>query len=274
MNDIILTAEKYFLWLMLYSIMGWCYECVLESLRQSKLINRGFLNGPYCPIYGFGSLLDVVVLGSLHNPALIFILSAVLTCTLEYLTSLVMEKSFNVRWWDYNDFKFVVHGKEINVGKFNLNGRICLVGALAFGTLSIVLIYLIHPLIRILTGFIPPLFLHIISSLLLIIVVTDLIITLCGLIGFNEKLSQLSAAIDRTKAGIKESIDTRVQSSPSYEKITAVYAGFVKTLNDQQIRVMRSFPQLRSIKYYNALEELKKFVRSAPDKIRNRKNNK
>ena len=147
-----LQIEKYFFWLVIYSVIGWVYESILETYRQKKLVNRGFLNGPYCPIYGSGALLDVVVLGWIENPVLLFLASAVLTCTLEYITSVILEKIFHIRWWDYNDFKFQLHGKEINMGKFNINGRICLVGAIAFGTLSIVILKVIHPIMEILTN--------------------------------------------------------------------------------------------------------------------------
>ena len=160
--------ERYFFWLVLYSIIGWVYECIVESIRQKKIVNRGFLNGPYCPIYGFGSLLDVVVLGWIENPFVLFIMSAVLTCTLEYITSVVMEKLFNARWWDYYDFKF------------NINGRVCLLGALAFGTLSLILVKFIHPFIVSFTDkFSPPLF-HVVTIGLFIIVTLDVIVTISG----------------------------------------------------------------------------------------------
>ena len=97
MPDIVMI-EKYFFLLVVYSVIGWFYECIVESIRQKKIVNRGFLNGPYCPIYGFGALLDVIVLGWCKEPVMLFILSAVLSCTLEYITSVVMEKMFNARW--------------------------------------------------------------------------------------------------------------------------------------------------------------------------------
>ena len=88
--------EKYFFLLVVYSVIGWFYECIVESIRQKKIVNRGFLNGPYCPIYGFGSLLDVIVLGWIKNPIVLFVTSAVLTTILEYITSVIMEKLFHV----------------------------------------------------------------------------------------------------------------------------------------------------------------------------------
>ena len=87
------TIETWFLWLMIYSIIGWVYESTICSIGQRKLINRGFLNGPYCPIYGTGAVLVLLVLGRIQNPVLLFFAGAALTCSLEYLTSWLMEKA-------------------------------------------------------------------------------------------------------------------------------------------------------------------------------------
>ena len=122
------TIETWFLWLMIYSVIGWVYESTICSIGQRKLINRGFLNGPYCPIYGTGAVLVLLVLGRIQNPVLLFFAGAVLTCSVEYLTSWLMEKLFHARWWDYSK------------RKCNIGGRVCLIGAVVFGAFSVVLI--------------------------------------------------------------------------------------------------------------------------------------
>ena len=260
MSEQSLVAEKFFFWLVIYSMIGWCYECVLESYRQKKIINRDFLNGPYCPIYGFGSLLDVIVLGWIKNPIVLFVTSAVLTTILEYITSVIMEKLFHVRWWDYNEFKFVLKGKVIDVGKFNINGRVCLVGALAFGTLSIILVFFLHPLIVLFTDKIPyPLF-HYICAGLLLLIFTDTIVTVLAFSSFNDKLKALSANISQIKSDFKDNLDNRVQNSATYEKINGAYDKFVKNLNSQQIRLIKAFSQLRSIDYSKLSIDVKNFI--------------
>lgn len=236
--------ETYFFLLVVYSVIGWFYECIVESIRQKKIVNRGFLNGPYCPIYGFGALLDVLVLGWCKEPVMLFILSAVLTCTLEYITSVVMEKLFNARWWDYYDFKF------------NLNGRVCLLGALAFGTLSILLVNFIHPFFLWVTGMIQPTVFHVICLMMFLLVVMDIVITVAGFSSFDGKLKELSININN----IKNNIDVKVNSSNTVEKLTAAYSKFTQSLNSQQIRLLKSFPKLRSIKYGSVSEEIKKFI--------------
>ena len=100
------TLCRVIFYFMIYSVVGWIYETTLCSITDRHFVNRGFLNGPYCPIYGSGALLDVLILGRIENPFLLFILGVLVTCSLEYLTSYVMEKLFKARWWDYSDKKF------------------------------------------------------------------------------------------------------------------------------------------------------------------------
>ena len=112
------------------------YESTLCSITQRKPVNRGFLNGPICPVYGFGALIIVFTLENVKGNLLaLFLASAVLTCTLEYITSYLLEKLFKTQWWDYSK------------RRFNLNGRICLEGAIVFGLLSVLLMEFIHPFI-------------------------------------------------------------------------------------------------------------------------------
>lgn len=128
-------AAGIFLLLILYSFLGWCGEMVYCSIGQRKLCEkRGFLNGPLCPIYGHGALLVLVVLGQRwNNPISTFLIGMVLTSTVEYLTSYLMEKLFHMRWWDYSHHHF------------QLNGRICLLNSTLFGLACLVLRYVVHP---------------------------------------------------------------------------------------------------------------------------------
>ncbi|MGL5174453.1 MAG: putative ABC transporter permease, partial [Olsenella sp.] len=101
------------LWIlfMMYSFAGWCCESTACSYRQRKFVNRGFLNGPYLPIYGSGSLAAIVLLKDVQNPVLLFLLGGLLTCTIEYLTSYVMERIYHARWWDYSKRPLNLHGR-------------------------------------------------------------------------------------------------------------------------------------------------------------------
>ncbi|MCZ4428067.1 putative ABC transporter permease, partial [Bifidobacterium breve] len=106
-----LALEHLFLWFVLYSFIGWIYESILVSVMERRLVNRGFLNGPLCPIYGAGAALAIALLHNMHNPIMIFLISAIGASVLEYVTSWAMEKMFHARWWDYSDYRFNLQGR-------------------------------------------------------------------------------------------------------------------------------------------------------------------
>ena len=127
---------KYFLYFIIYSFIGWLMEVVLKSKDEHKFVNRGFLIGPICSIYGFGVLLIILLVGNSKSDLLAVFLKSILVCSvLEYFTSYFMEKLFHARWWDYSK------------NKYNINGRICLETMLPFGILSTIVIYVVHPLV-------------------------------------------------------------------------------------------------------------------------------
>ena len=131
----IYTFFEYFLAFMLYSFLGWCVEVLLTFSRSKRFVDRGFLLGPYCPIYGFGGIFIVSLLNKyMDSPLVLFILAMVISLVLEYLTSYFMELIFKARWWDYSS------------KKFNINGRVCLEYAVPFGLGGVIIMYLVHPL--------------------------------------------------------------------------------------------------------------------------------
>ncbi|MBQ9326730.1 MAG: hypothetical protein IJ246_13285 [Clostridia bacterium] len=125
---------SYILLFFIGSILGWCMEVVCKLIQFHRFINRGFLQGPYCPVYGFGAVLLTVLLSRhTEDPVAVLILSMVICGTLEYLTSYLMEKLFHARWWDYS-------GK-----RFNLNGRVCADTLIPFGLLGLCMVYFVKP---------------------------------------------------------------------------------------------------------------------------------
>lgn len=123
--------------LLFFSIafLGWIWEVLLYFFTEHALINRGVYRGPYLPVYGVGGLLLCLCFSSARRkPVRVFIFSSVICCVLEYLTSFFLERRFGIRWWDYS-------------GHFlNINGRICLLGAAAFGIGGAGLVCLYLPL--------------------------------------------------------------------------------------------------------------------------------
>lgn len=126
---------KYILLFFFYSAAGWCLETTYCSIGEKRFINRGFLTGPLCPIYGTAALVLIILI---YNPfkdnmLVVFLLGIVLCDIVEFFTSLIMEKLFAARWWDYT--------YEL----FNLSGRICLKHSLYWGVISIAFVKVIHP---------------------------------------------------------------------------------------------------------------------------------
>ena len=125
----------YFMLFFIYAILGWIIETTLVSIEKRKFVNRGFLIGPYCPIYGFGGLAITILLKNYTKDPIVLFLMAVIICgILEYFTSYIMEKIFKARWWDYS------------AKKYNINGRICLETVVPFGILGCLVMYVLNPI--------------------------------------------------------------------------------------------------------------------------------
>ena len=102
-----MNFTTYFLLFIIYAFLGWVMEVTAKLIQYKRFINRGFLVGPYCPIYGFGAVLITILLERyLYDPVILFVMAIVTCATLEYLTSWIMEKLFKARWWDYSNRKF------------------------------------------------------------------------------------------------------------------------------------------------------------------------
>lgn len=126
----------FFLIFVIYAFLGWVCEVINSLIREKKIINRGFMIGPYCPIYGVGIILISILLEKYHDDVIATYVFSILICgLLEYFTSYFMEKIFKVRWWDYSD------------RKCNINGRVCLENLLVFGLAGCYIVYISNPLI-------------------------------------------------------------------------------------------------------------------------------
>ena len=177
MNSFIL----FFLIFMLYSIFGWLLEVFGKFIEKHKFVDRGFLIGPYCPIYGYGALSMTFLLNKYNDDILVlFVMSMFICSLLEYLTSYFMEKIFNARWWDYSNYKI------------NINGRVCLTNTIIFGFLGILVIKVINPFFFAILNKININILYYISYKLFIIFVVDNILSLYIINKFRKEIKILS----------------------------------------------------------------------------------
>ena len=155
---------KYFYIFIIYSIIGWIMEVTIVSAQKKKITARGFLIGPWCPIYGFGALFITLLLRKYYeDPLVLFIMSFLLGTILEYVTSYLMEKLFHARWWDYSDHRF------------HINGRVSLTTSLGFGTLGLILVYIFNPFFLKIIKNVPTLIFNIIMIIIFLIFISDVI---------------------------------------------------------------------------------------------------
>lgn len=157
--------SKLYLLFWIFSVLGWMMEEVVCSISDKKIVNRGFLIGPYCPIYGFGALIMLLLVPYKDNPFVCFIIALVLCSALEYFTSYIMEKLFKIRWWDYSN------------DSFNINGRICLRNAIAFGALGVLFTRYLNPLFQNLINKMPSTAIKIIAVIVFVMTFLDIVVS-------------------------------------------------------------------------------------------------
>lgn len=231
------TFSLYFLLFIVYSFLGWCMEVIVCLIKEKKLINRGFFLGPYCPIYGCAAISMAFLLKQYAKDLIVlFILSATLCTTIEYVTSVLMEKLFNARWWDYTD------------KKFNVNGRVCLVNSFYFGVLGCLTVRFIGPFLISLFSALPTFMIYIVSSCLLVIFVID------NIISFNV-ISKIKHTTDLILKDSTEEITEKIKEAFGQQSVLSK-------------RLFKAYPDFK-----NALlkkkDDLKNFVNSTEEDLKN-----
>lgn len=156
---------KYIIMFFFYSFAGWCLESTYCSIGEKRIVNRGFLTGPLCPIYGAAAVVIIVLIFNpfKDKPLFVFLLGMVFCDIVEYITSFVMEKLFSARWWDYT--------YEL----LNIKGRICLKHTLYWGVISVIFVNTIHPTVENLYNKIDGPYINVILIVILLIFVVDVI---------------------------------------------------------------------------------------------------
>lgn len=214
----------YFLLFMIYAILGWIMEVTCKLIQYKRFINRGFLIGPYCPIYGYGALLITILLHKYTNdPIVLFIMAIVVCGTLEYLTSYFMEKIFHARWWDYSRYKF------------NINGRICLRTMIPFGLLGLFIMYVSNPFFFSIIEKIPGNILNIICIVLMLIFLVDNIISFKIISNVNITSKKIKDNTEEITGEIAEEITEKVKAI--LEKKSALHRRLVHAFPEMKMRI-------------------------------------
>lgn len=158
--------SKLFLCFIIFSFIGWGLEVLYGLAVLKRFVNRGFLIGPLCPLYGCGCTLLYLLLRSLSEKPILLSIASILLCSiLEYTASFVLEKIFKTRWWDYTDMKF------------NINGRICLELAVPFGILGLLVVYVLYPYSLKILDLLPVYFIYSSSVILFFLFLCDVCIS-------------------------------------------------------------------------------------------------
>ena len=230
--------ETSFLMFFVFSFLGWIWESVFYSLiDKHRIVNRGFMTGPYIPIYGTGALIDLLILGNITDMVLLFFVSAILCTMVEYVTSFAMEKMFNARWWDYYDMLW------------HLNGRICVEGFLAFGGLSVALVQWINPLTGELIGKLSPIALHIVSWTLFAVFVTDFVMSVKRAAMFEQKIRKIAEMFAAVKDRMAAVYDTVV--------VETFFKKALSLLTKQEKHILTAFPAMRSVSYPGIIKSIR-----------------
>ena len=177
--------DEIFVLFVIYSVFGWVYETIFCSITTKKWDNRGMLIGPYCPIYGTGAILDVLVCYKIDEWWKVFLICVIGSAVLEYITSYLTEKMFHAVWWDYSKLPL------------NLHGRICLFCSIGFGIAGIIVRFFVHPF---LSGIIEKLSVVIINFLTLFLMAifsADIALTADSLIHINKRIKDNIFIIDQ-----------------------------------------------------------------------------
>ena len=180
-------TELYFiaLYFFVYGLLGWCTEVAFAAWKEHRFVNRGFLNGPICPVYGIGVTLVVHFLSPYRsNLIILYITSTILVTALEWLTGFILERVFHNKWWDYSNMPL------------NLNGYVCLLFSLIWGVACVLIVDFIHPVIHKLLLYIPVIVGVIILIILGIGMFADLYVTASGILKMNKRLAAMQEIAD------------------------------------------------------------------------------
>lgn len=200
----------------IYSFIGWVWETIYCSIKAGRFVYRGFLTGPYCPIYGFGILGVLYFLEPFkNNLVLLYLFSAVLVSVLEYVTSYILEKLFHASWWDYKDVPL------------NLNGRIALPISAFWGIACVLIVRVIHPRIQLLSDYLIAQFHWVLPALFTGILLVDLVYTVTNMQAFKRMTEEVNELFETRAKELSESVAEKGES------LKAEWAEWKQTLEQE-----------------------------------------
>ena len=258
-----LSWQIIFLLFISFSFIGWASEVTYVGFFSThKFINRGFLHGPICPIYGVGGILILSLPQIILKSWILLFVSSMILCTIvEYFASWILEKIFHMKWWDYSKYRF------------NIHGRVCLLNSLLFGVLSILIVYFVEPFIlKFWQGF-SFYWQGFFASALLIILILDLIVTVKELVDFTATMKKIKTFSENLRAKFEkeewflgETLQEKLNSVKEYAKlkkdqIHQTLLDRIEVIQNEKRpvveRFLNKFPSAKSRKFKDELNLLK-----------------
>lgn len=251
-----------FLVFIIFSFVGWVSEVLYVGIFfEHKFVNRGFLHGPICPIYGLGGLSILLLPQQLYSTWVpLFFASMIFGSVVEYISSWILEKLFHTRWWDYSHYKF------------NLKGRICLLNSLLFGAMGLLIIHFVQPYVMKFLSLFSDFTLSLTADILAIALTIDLLITIRRLVDFSVSIARIKAfgenlrerygkeewfhgeSLSMVFASVKErALQKKEEFNESILKKIEQFQPRLKNLES----FIHRFPSLKSVNYKDELLMLK-----------------
>lgn len=263
-----MNMYMYFLSFVIYSFLGWICETIYCLIIDKEYVNRGFLKGPFCPIYGAGALIVIIILSPVSdNILLLFLSGMIFTSILEYITGFLLEIIFNLKWWDYSSYRF------------NIKGRICLLNSILFGILSLITVTIINPIIIEHIKNIPSNIITWICGISIVYFLLDSTISVYKVLQLGGKLREMHILFEEIreksesyKVIIQQNI-SRFDGLVEAENEKIIYAK--EQINKLKIkletimlknkfinkRIIKAFPNIKSLKYQYSLDKLKEEIK-------------
>ena len=248
----------YFMLFFIYAILGWIIETTLVSIEKRKFVNRGFLIGPYCPIYGFGGLAITILLKNYTKDPIVLFLMAVIICgTLEYFTSYIMEKIFKARWWDYS------------AKKYNINGRICLETVVPFGIVGCLVMYVLNPITFKYLNMLSNSMLNIISAICFTIFITDNIVSYNVISSFTKTVKTINVGKikDNTEEITKKVREVLIGKSFFNKRLMEAYPNLQAKIKEKARQIAQKAKEVKT-EMSDKVESMKEKITQSASEIK------
>ena len=220
----------------IYSFLGWVFESTVRTIYEKKIINTGFLSGPFCPIYGCGAIIMIIFFNGLKDNIFVLFLSAFIILTLwEYIVGTLLEKIFKTKYWDYSEHKL------------NYKGQVCLTNSLAWGVIGVLFIEYIHPFISELIGKIDSRYMTIFIIAISIALLTDAIINIVitkNIKSALQKVEDINEQIKKKLGEIKDKAYTNDSNTGIIESLKKRRDRMIRKLYRRAYRLKKAFPAI------------------------------